>query len=55
MSRELVYKGRLYKAVAGEFDKVVGGRHSRVILDLPDSDHKLYVVRGPNACGELSC
>lgn len=43
---EHIYKGRLYRAVAWKFGQVVDGRRSVITLDLPASDHKLYVERG---------
>ncbi len=43
---EHIYKGRLYRAVARKFGQVVDGRRSGITLDLPASDHKLYVERG---------
>ncbi len=46
VSEERVYEGHLYRAVAWEFGKVVDGRRSRVTLDLPPSDDKLYVESG---------
>ncbi len=41
-----IHKGRLYRAVAWEFGEVVDGRRSAITLELPASDHKLYVESG---------
>jgi len=46
VSKERVYEGHLYRAVAWKFGKVVDGRRSKITLDLPASDHKLYVESG---------
>ncbi len=43
---ERIYEGPLYRAVAWKFGKVVDGRRSNITLDLPASDHKLYVEYG---------
>lgn len=46
LNPESIFKGHLYRLVASQFGEVVDGERTRITLDLPESDQKLYVERG---------